>query len=859
MGTADRSFGLRFADLGQAVGVILSAFYGVAEAQEVPFQRVHEMGPGGTVVADWDGDGDSDLTIYGAMVVENVDHGRFELRNAGGPPSHLPLAAADLDLDGSSDLVTVDTKSPYNGLPDFGIWINPGGGAFVSPTSILSSPVSNTGLAGVVTGDLDGDGDPDLYAFEKYLSSGIGGPDTIFVNDGSGRFSSGSHPPSGTGTRRVELSDFDLDGDLDVVRADDQTHALWLNDGAGLFSLASHQPVPSGTTPFFLRTADLNADGTPDFLTGNPPRLYANRGEGRFADFGTVLPKLGYPYTALVDLPLMDLSGDEVPDSVQIVDAFQRGYPVRYPNPPLLFRNGGTGVFEADAAALRLPDSAIISAIADVDGDHDLDLVGGSLNPSSGGICSYSTGQSDLWLNDGEGFFTEARDLWETRTVAGPISAGDLDGDSFPDVLAFVKGPYYGDNFIYLYRNLRDGGFQEEMLSLIPQNFPASVPSLGDIDGDGDLDAFAGRPLLLLNDGHGGFSDATALLPDPTFYGPYSDLADLDGDGDLDLLLVVRTSSTTVEGHVWLNDGLGNFVDQEAGVSASSRYVYGVVLGDVDSDLDLDALVFSYLGQYLWLNEGNAAFVDVSSNVRSSIGGHFGVFADIDGDDDLDCLSRYVNCIDECETYNYVALNDGQGVFSQAQGLWPEAYCQPGVISTADFDEDGDLDVIDGHCGFWLNDGTGYLEDESYELPYCGYTIRPVTIQDFDLDGDLDLWYAGVPRPVMNVLRHVSWRSYPRVGKPLTMEVFGPAGTPFKLFSAENFIAPQTTDFGYLRLPARGLRFIASGMLDASGQSTVTFAVPNDRALPGSTVYWQALVGSPPRLTNLEFTRFSDL
>lgn len=823
-----------------------------ATAQEVPFRRVHELLPEGyvyyPVASDWDGDGDADLVQNGlSYLLENVDHGRFQLRALPGSTYHYPLAAADLDLDGLSDLVALDPMYP-DGPSVLDIWINPGGAAFVAPSSVLSSPVPNTGHAGAAIGDLDSDGDDDIYAFEEFMPRGIGGPDVIFWNDGTGAFEIGSSSiQQGIQTRRVELLDFDGDGDLDVLRADDRDHALWRNDGAGSF-VAAAQPVPPGTITYSLRAADLNADSLPDFLTGNPPRLFENQGEGRFADAGPVLPLL--PPNSPFLFPLADLDGDEVPDALAYVDPYQRGFPVKLNNAILFFRNDGTGRFEADIGALPLPPQAGISTMLDVDGDRDLDLVG-SLPEFSWGLyrCYYGIGRSDLWLNDGKGFFTEARDPWETGTQGYTVAAGDLDGDSFPDVLAFF-GPT-----VYLYRNLRNGGFREEMQLTTQEYYPASA-SLADVDGDGDLDAFAWGPLLLLNDGHGGFTDATSRLPDPTFFGPYSDLGDLDRDGDPDLLLVTEVSHTKWQGHLWSNDGLGNFSGSTTNVPTTASYVGNFMLGDVDGDLDLDAVI---LPGRLWLNDGSAGFVNVSGNSVSPFPGYVGTLADLDVDGDVDVLSSYEDCFDICATDHNVSLNDGQGVFSLAPALWPNASCQAGWVSAADFDEDGDPDVIDGNKGFWLNDGTGQLEDESYELPHRGASSERVAIADFDLDGDLDVWYPGFPLPVMNVTRHVTWRSYPRVGKALTMEIFGPAGTPFQLFASDGFTEPKATDYGSLRLSTRGARLVASGTLDSLGQAAATLGIPSDRALPGETVYWQALVGNPPRFTNLELTTFRDL
>ena len=75
-------------------------------------------------------------------------------------------------------------------------------------------------------------------------------------------------------------------------------------------------------------------------------------------------------------------------------------------------------------------------------------------------------------------------------------------------------------------------------------------------------------------------------------------LGDLDGDGDLDAMVANFNSPNTV----WTNDGSGSFTDsgQALGNSNSSS----VALGDLDGDGDLDAMVGNDYNQpnTVWTN-----------------------------------------------------------------------------------------------------------------------------------------------------------------------------------------------------------------------------------------------------------------
>jgi hypothetical protein len=128
----------------------------------------------------------------------------------------------------------------------------------------------------------------------------------------------------------------------------------------------------------------------------------------------------------------------------------------------------------------------------------------------------------------------------------------------------------------------------------------------GDLDGDGDLDAIVTKrsdqpETVWLNDGTG------FLAPHPTTptfgagnsYGVA--LGDLDGDSDLD---AVVSNSDEQPQTVWLNDGAGSFTAQPDVPTFGGGYSFNVVLGDLDGDGDLDTVIgeSSSLDVTVWLN-----------------------------------------------------------------------------------------------------------------------------------------------------------------------------------------------------------------------------------------------------------------
>ena len=133
--------------------------------------------------------------------------------------------------------------------------------------------------------------------------------------------------------------------------------------------------------------------------------------------------------------------------------------------------------------------------------------------------------------------------------------------------------------------------------------------SLGDVDGDGDLDAFVVNDdsgeissEVWLNDGKGVFTQKTQELD----FGNGLDMGDLDNDGDMDIFIV----GLEEEGQIWLNDGSGIFTD--SGQRLGEVGGWDVSLGDIDADGDLDAFIAHTDANTVWLNDGAGIFQDSS-------------------------------------------------------------------------------------------------------------------------------------------------------------------------------------------------------------------------------------------------------
>jgi len=229
------------------------------------------------------------------------------------PSSGLGVVAADFDGDGRLDLYVA------NDLRHNHLWRNvgaPGGPLRFEDVGLESgSAVSMLGLPqasmGVVAGDLDRDGDDDL--FMTHLS---GENNALYVNDGRGRFDDRS-AASGLGTASLAgtgfgtaLVDYDRDGWPDVVvvngavkvieaQANDgevyplkQPDQLYRNLGGGRFEEVTGQSgealARSGVSRG-VAVGDVDNDGRSDLLIADnsgPVRLLVNRSPDDNAWFG---------------------------------------------------------------------------------------------------------------------------------------------------------------------------------------------------------------------------------------------------------------------------------------------------------------------------------------------------------------------------------------------------------------------------------------------------------------------------------------------------------------------------------------------------------------------------------------------
>ena len=349
-------------------------------------------------------------------------------------------------------------------------------------------------------------------------------------------------------------------------------------------------------------------------------------------------------------------------------------------------------------------------SLADVDGDGDLDAV----------VANFDRNPNKVWLNDGTGHFSPGQDLWSYDYDYG-VSLKDLDQDG--DIDAFFANSYGQGQVSTVWLNDGTGNFTQS-----PQRLELALDvGLGDLDGDGDIDSFMakiyGPNKVLFNDGTGKFTDSgQALGDDPVrstngYFSYGMALKDIDGDGDLDALLAntnQKGSNFNRKNQIWFNNGNGYF---SAGQGLGNSDSYGVSLGDLDGDGDIDAFFANEGNNNVWLNDGRNHFT-----LRQALGNSWSddvSLEDVDGDGDLDAFVANHGLPNRVYGQpNKVWLNDSRGNFTdsyQALGN-SDSY----AVSLGDVDGDGDIDAFVANDGqpnrVWLNNLDQYINHSPTNL-----------------------------------------------------------------------------------------------------------------------------------------------
>ena len=525
--------------------------------------------------------------------------------------------------------------------------------------------------------DIDADGDLDLFvqeaAGELLLFERLDGPEVRFA------WRADRYEDLDVG-EWYRFADLDADGDLDLLaEAKYSMIQAWENRGPD-------------ASPRFVSVADTLRD---------------DQGRAIFSDRQNIPNVVDFDCDGRLDLMLGRLDG-----SITRYEAIEPWSGEGAPSFAFVTDN-----FEDISIVAQITPSSRHGAntlvFADLDGDGDKDLIWGDwfepglLLLENSGSCE-DPGFSNLPVP------------WP---VGAPISTsgynaptfGDVDGDGDLDAIVGVLGGAYNpittaaDNLYLLEQE--DSGWRLVTERLIDQIDVGaeSVPAVGDLDGDGDLDVLVANKIdpasqrtarIYRLENVGSVTRPALRMAGPLegiegefHYAPA--LADIDGDGDPDLLVGTWNQGVLL----FRNRGTARaprFAREAAPLVELSRGSHASpAVGDLDGDGDLDLVVGESSGEInVWRNEGSRTAPVYALVTEALLGLDVGrrsapAIADLDGDGILDLVVG----AESGETIVLGGLGGGVDRFERGGTL-----ALPGISTPvfADLDSDGDPDLLVG-------------------------------------------------------------------------------------------------------------------------------------------------------------------
>jgi len=279
---------------------------------------------------------------------------------------------------------------------------------------------------------------------------------------------------------------------------------------------------------------------------------------------------------------------------------------------------------------------------------------------------------------------------WETGEVLYSPTIGDIDGDGDLEIVTGNQR-YILDWRGVVYALHHDGTIVSgwPVRSIKKSGSYYATPALGDIDNDGFLEVVVGTYFLFLYawEGNGKLVSKNwpVRLPDDNRAHSVQ-IGDLDGDSKLEIVQIGAQY-----GDIYIFDGNGNIINSIS--PDSPDFSSTPALCDIDGDRDLE--IFVNIGEFIygWHHDGNKVAgswpVFINNNARSSR------VSIIIGDVDSDHLPDII--------YMRENLDDGSNIFAfHSDGAlidgWPYSFEKANNLRSSptliDIDKDGDLELV---------------------------------------------------------------------------------------------------------------------------------------------------------------------
>jgi hypothetical protein len=530
----------------------------------------------GGLLTDVNGDGKLDILVFDDSTPANViallgnGDGTFQAASTLG---HLTTSAprnilfADFNGDGKIDFVGQLESGQLQ------VTLATGAGLYANAPVSLNTSNSQYGACGSTTGDLNGDGKPEIVSFNCDENTV-----TVYVNNGEGTFATGLYYDNNGGQEQAPddgaIADMNGDGKNDIVAINDNVAdiSVFLGNGDGTVAV---QPLSYDVGGYAYRVpliADFNGDGLLDVVESDD--LYnlvylQGYGNGAFHAAPTYgLPNSFNQRTFTESVATGDFNGDGIPDVVVGQDGNDGSTGVA------VYLGKGDGTFFPGVSYGASNEDTNV-AVADFNGDGFLDIAAIDRNSQ----------QIDIFLGKGDGTF-DIGGSFATDTDDGPEPTELVLGDFNKDGKMDIAVANFGTADVGILLGHGDGTFAAPVTYPVGEGYRPETIGVGDLNGDGFLDlavpSFNGeQPILVVMLGK---SDSSGTFQAPTssnINGLPNEIAvgDLNKDGKLDLA-ISEVEGTTFDGQVevLLGKGDGTF-DAPVAYAASA---FGGASGDSD-------------------------------------------------------------------------------------------------------------------------------------------------------------------------------------------------------------------------------------------------------------------------------------
>ncbi len=665
----------------------------------------YSLGPqsNSMAVGDFDGDGIPDVVVAGGAKTTTLSFrrgdgtGRLEHEVAFDLPiEYGPITSADLNRDGLSDLIVLQSRGSVSVL-----W-NRGHGVFVpaGQFEVGHSPSS------IAVADVDADGDPDLVV-TNYDTGTI----SVLNNLGNGQFAAHADYFCGLHPLAIACGDFDGDGRVDLAVVNYGPHGsvtILANQGFGDFAVLEVLTV--GAWPFGVAASDFDGDGNVDLavsridVSATAPAvfaLYLNHGSSAFVLTDATIT----PWESSYVLTLADVDGNGDMDLLGSGSGTLA----------LVHNLGGGALSKVQVMDVAYDVAGVVPADVDRNGTTDLVILDGK--------------RLDVALNPGDGKFNTRIQL--TSAPQHAIGHADIDSNGTDELLVTAA------NRVEVYREEVNRQFVQVSAADVGTD-PAEMTT-ADFDGNGTIDVamanYTSKNVsVLLNQGSGNFAPQVTY----TIGGKVLRIAhaDLDGNGWEDLVVTIEQNSPGKSLSILWNQGHANF-------SAPTKLTVGagpdgLACADFDGDGRPDIAVTNSIDNTVsvLINQANGVFANQVPYL-AGLQPHSLVAGDFDGDGDVDLA-----VLDWGEHRVTVLWNAGNGTFHVLSKF--AVGFSDGTLISADVDGNGlpDLIAIDNsaEAAVLLNRSNHMLAlDSRY------FIVNPIaTTTDFDGDGQPDIASVGI-------------------------------------------------------------------------------------------------------------------